>query len=267
VLTPQRQFASDTHTVVIPHRLVSRPQLEKKIWKRRTQSKVFAKLKAQFLRMSYWLVYRLAPSVLYTRQPFVRYPYMYSPGEMIELASQLLSSKAHGVAVEVGCHQGWTSIFLLEAMAERGIKRDYVCIDTFEGFTPEDVSFEYEQRGKPEGTYDEYFAVNHPEWLRGSLSRCGFENVSVQRADATTFNYSSLGNIAFALVDVDLYRPVRKSLERIMPYMSPGGVIVVDDCDQTNDRWDGAYKAYIDFCANHNIKPEIVRGKLGLIHT
>jgi O-methyltransferase len=236
-----------------------------KSWSTRSHSRLFAKFKTQILRMSYWLAYRLAPSVAYTRQPFVRYPYMYSPSEMLELANQLLSVEVSGVAVEVGCNQGWTSMFLLEAMAERGFKRNYVCIDTFEGFTPDDVGFEYAERGKPHGMYDEYFAVNHPEWLRGSLSRSGYENVSVQKADATTFNYGSLGRIAFALIDVDLYRPVRKSLERIMPYMAPGGIVLVDDCDITDERWDGAHQAYLDFCDQQRIQPEIVGKKLGLI--
>jgi predicted O-methyltransferase YrrM len=190
---------------------------------------------------------------------------MYTPSEMQELAKQLLSIEAPGVAVEVGCNQGWTSLFLLEAMAERGIRRDYICIDTFEGFTKDDVSFEYAERGKPEGMYDECFTVNDPEWLRGSLSRSGHQNVSVRKADATTFNYKSLGNIAFALIDVDLYRPVRKSLELILPNMAAGGVVVVDDCDPSDERWDGAHQAYLDFCREQKIEPRFLCNKLGLI--
>ena len=225
------------------------------------------KLKSRLLRLSYWLAYRLAAAAVYTRHPFVRYPYMNPPSELLELTKQLLSVKAPGAAVEIGCNQGWTTCFLVEALMEQGVKRNYICIDTFKGFTREDTTFEYKVRGKSAGLYDDSFLINDPQWLKASLSRFGYDNVSVHRADATTFDYGALGQIAFALVDVDLYRPVRVSLERILPNMARGGVVLVDDCDRKDDRWDGAYEAYEQVCREHNIKPTIVGEKFGIIWT
>ncbi len=229
--------------------------------------KLNKKLKTQVLRISYWLAYRLAAAVVYTRQPFVRYPYMNPPSELLELTKQLLSVRAPGAAVEVGCNQGWTTCFLVEALMEKGVNREYVCIDTFNGFTEEDVGFEYKMRGKTAGLYDDSFLISDPAWLQASLSRFGYNNVVVQRADAATFNYRALGQIAFALVDVDLYRPVKASLERILPNMARGGVVMVDDCDMKDDRWDGAYQAYAEVCKERNIRPEIVSQKFGIIRT
>jgi SAM-dependent methyltransferase len=228
---------------------------------------LYNKLKTRVLRLSYWLAYHVAADAVYTRQPFVRYPYMNSPSEIFELTTQLLSVAAAGAVVEVGCNQGWTTCFLAEALMERGVKRDYVCIDTFTGFTPEDVEFEYRVRSKPAGLYDECFLINDPDWLKASLSRFGYANVRVEKADAKTFDYQRLGEIAFALVDLDLYRPVKLSLERIIPHIVPGGVAVVDDCNPKNERWDGAYDAYIEFCKERNIRQEILCGKLGIIRT
>src|SRR5271156_6340704 len=168
ITQPKLASATTAHRLSLPN-IARLPQPQAKRSSSRLHSKLFAKLKTQVIRTCFWLAYRLAPSVVYTRQPFVRYPYMNPPSEMLELYHQFFSVEAPGAAVEVGCNQGWTSSFLLEAMAERGIKRNYVCIDTFEGFTPEDVGFEYAERGKPQGMYDECFAVNDPEWLRGSL--------------------------------------------------------------------------------------------------
>jgi len=229
--------------------------------------KLKTRIKTRALRIFYWLAYRFASPAVYSRQPFVRYPYMNPPSQMLELTKQLLSVHSPGAAVEVGCNQGWTTCFLLEALLERGIQRDYVCIDTFNGFTPEDVSVEYEMRGKQAGLYDDCFLVNDPEWLKASISRFGYSNVHVKRADAATFDYGSIGQIAFALVDVDLYRPVRASLERILPYMAKGGVILVDDCDVRNYKWDGAYQAYEEVCRALAIPPEIVCQKFGVIRT
>jgi O-methyltransferase len=156
---------------------------------------------------------------------------MFRPSEILELSKQLLSIEVPGVVAELGCHQGWTTCFLVEALAEQGIERKYVCIDTFAGFVPSDVAAEYNSRGKVIGTYDGSFAINDPRWLKASLKRSGYSNVSVHTADATTFDYETLGKISFALVDLDLYRPVKESLNRIMPHMARSGIVVVDDCD------------------------------------
>ena len=226
------------------------------------------RLKTILLNWSYWLAYRLAAPAVYSRQPFVRYPYMNRPSEIMEVTKQLLSVDVPGAAVEIGCNQGWTTCFLLEAMLEQGVKRDYVCIDTFTGFTHEDVDFEYEKRGKANGMYDDNFIINDPRWLDASMKRFGYSNVRVYKADAKNFDYRALGQIAFALVDVDLYRPVKESLERILPQMAPGGVILVDDCcGGESGRWDGAHQAFKEFCQERSIPPQIVRQKIGIIHT
>jgi O-methyltransferase len=231
------------------------------------RTSIKSRLKTHLLRLSYWLAYYLAAPAVYSRQPFVKYPYMNRPSEIMEIAKQLLSVDVPGAAVEVGCHQGWTTCFLIEALAEQGVHRDYVCIDTFTGFTPEDAAVEYESRGKAVGLYDDDFVVNDPQWLKASLKRSGYSHVSVHRADATAFDYQTLGKIAFALVDVDLYRPVKESLKRIIPQMARGGVVVVDDCNPNDPLWDGAYQAFMEFCKERNIVPEIACRKLGIIRT
>jgi uncharacterized SAM-dependent methyltransferase len=71
---------------------------------------------------------------------------MYRPSQLMELARQLLSVKVPGAVVELGCYQGWTTCFLIEALVEHGVKRHYVCIDTFKGFTRQGTSFEYNER-------------------------------------------------------------------------------------------------------------------------
>ena len=98
------------------------------------------------------------------------------------------------------------------------------------------------------------------------MKRFGYPNVTVHKADAKNFDYGALGPIAFALVDLDLYRPVKESLERIFPQMAPGGVILVDDCGEgEGGRWDGAYQAFREFCAERNMSPRIVCQKIGII--
>ena len=51
--------------------------------------------------------------------------------------------------------------------------------------------------------------------------------------------------VAFAHIDVDWYEPVKVSLERIFPFLSPGGCIVLDDYHD----WGGCKKATDEFLA------------------
>ena len=46
--------------------------------------------------------------------------------------------------------------------------------------------------------------------------------------------------------------------------MEGGGIIIVDDVGE-NNIWDGAYQAYVEFCEELNISPEIVGNKSGII--
>ena len=48
--------------------------------------------------------------------------------------------------------------------------------------------------------------------------------------------------------------------------MAKGGVIVVDDCDNSKDsQWDGAYQAYEEFCAESGLPFQLIGNKMGII--
>lgn len=53
--------------------------------------------------------------------------------------------------------------------------------------------------------------------------------------------------VAFAHIDVDWYEPVKISLERIYPMLSPGGIIILDDYHN----WGGCRKAVDEFLSLH----------------
>ena len=78
------------------------------------------------------------------------------------------------------------------------------------------------------------------------MRRNGVTRVTSFRADASAFDYTRIAPFRFALIDVDLYRPVLAVLESIYEIVSPGGTIVTDDC-QEGGRWGGAYDAFTEF--------------------
>lgn len=63
------------------------------------------------------------------------------------------------------------------------------------------------------------------------------------------------GPVALAHIDCDWYDPVRLSLERIEPFLSPGGFLVGDDYYA----YDGARRAFDEFMGAHPAFEAVVR--------
>lgn len=206
------------------------------------------------------LAYRLR-----LRSFFYRYEYMFSPRQLCFLCEAISEVRdVEGSVLEIGCAFGHTAVFLNEHMKQEAIDKRYVCVDTFSGFTPSDVTFERQVRGKDVDGLDVFFTSNKREWLEFTLAINGVDRAQVIQSDVADLDIARLRPIAFCLVDVDLYLPVHAALAGVFDVLSPGGMIVVDDCfDQ--QRYDGAYQAYTEFTAARGLPSTIMLGKLGVI--
>ena len=207
---------------------------------------------------------------------YPRYEFQMFPRQLCFLGSCLDQVKdIDGAIVEIGCSYGLTTTFLYEYMIESGFKRDYVCIDTFDGFTEEDISIEGD-RGNKSSWLHKMFKGNHERWFKESLQRRSITDVEVIKADISELDPAELPmKIAFCLVDVDLYRPVKSALNKVYPRLSEGGIIVVDDCwsksspmfiDAIADAYQGALQAYREFTAEHGLPEQLVATKLAVIN-
>jgi O-methyltransferase len=195
---------------------------------------------------------------------FPRYPYMFSPAQLAYLSSCISElDGVDGAIVEVGCAFGDTTVYLNEHMRTTGIRRPYVCIDTFSGFTQRDLDDEVSNRGRraPAGE----FRPNKRKWVQRTLDVNKADGVTLYEADAATFDFANLGSIAFCLVDVDLYLPVKCVLERVFDVVPSGGRIVVDDCGTLEAAWEGANEAYREFVQARGLPQRILLDKLGVI--
>jgi O-methyltransferase len=196
---------------------------------------------------------------------FHRYQYMFNPAQLCFLCGCVeRTATIDGAIVEIGCALGHTTVFLNKHVDALKVEKQYFAIDTFGGFTPEDVRVELDERGKSGESLDA-FAVNSKRWFDYTMSLNDVRRVTSIEADANTFDYDRVGRVAFCLVDVDLYRPVKKVLEQIIPRMSPGGIVVIDDCSTQAVAWDGALHAYEEFVRERGLPSRIVHGKLGVI--
>ena len=193
---------------------------------------------------------------------FYRYTYNFTPGQLAFLVQCLNETRdVSGDIFEVGCARGHTTCFLNRHLQSSGIAKDYYCVDTFGGFTAKDVAFEISQRGKKRSDFTE-FRSNSLKWFEYTLKQNRCRRTFCVQADVQNFEFSR--PISFCLLDVDLYRPTISALRRMWPMLSPGGIIVIDDCKQGN-QWDGAMQAYSEFTETEKIPPRCLLDKLGVL--
>jgi O-methyltransferase len=195
---------------------------------------------------------------------FYRYDYMFRPGELSLLVSCLTeTSGMTGPIFEIGCAAGHTTVYLNKHLDDLNDGRDYICLDTFAGFTDDDVAVEV-RRGHTSNRYSYLFRAYRKEWFDQTMLNNHVNRVSSIKTDVNVFDFSPYDGISFCLIDVDLMRPVQTSLHEIFPRMAPGGIILVDDC-RPNRKYDGALAAYVEFVEEHGFPIDIRQEKVGFI--
>nr|WP_231126518.1 class I SAM-dependent methyltransferase [Motilibacter aurantiacus] len=166
-----------------------------------------------------------------------------------------------GVVLEVGCSAGGTAALCSRMLRGAGSDKRYVCIDTFGGFT--DETFRVDQgKGTPAG-YRTMFSANSKSLVRSTVDGLGAPEIELLQADVTTLRPARIpAPVAAALIDVDLSVPVYEGLTRVYPLLSPGGVILVDDCPE-GQHWK-AREGYVRFMAEQGL-PEAYEFGMGLV--
>jgi O-methyltransferase len=186
---------------------------------------------------------------------------MFTPPQLAFLGPGLETAPG-GTAVEIGCANGDTTVSLNRWIDATKTDRRYVVVDTFAGFSSADIAIEM-ARGRNTQGFTKSFRGPTQQRFHHSMRVNGIGRVEVVIADAGSVDYSWFAPIAFALIDVDLYRPVRGALDRVFPHLAGGGLIVVDDCGP--GRFEGAGEAYREFCEEQGLTAQIEHEKLGVI--
>ncbi len=201
----------------------------------------------------------------FRRYFFPRYAYNFSPPQLCFLCQCVEDTKdIEGAVFEVGCASGSTTVFINKYMDAQNIKKDYYAIDTFSGFIAEDIEFEVANRDKVRERYTG-FQANKKKWFDGTMLQNGITRVKSIEADVNNLDLKALGPLSFSLLDVDLYRPMKKALPELYDVLTPGGIIIVDDCNSSDTLFDGSDQAYKEFMKDINQAVHIIYGKLGVI--
>lgn len=196
---------------------------------------------------------------------YYRYRYEFSPRQLGFLVECLTrTASVPGTILEIGCAYGHTTAYLNRHLDDTADRRPYVCLDTFEGFTASDTAYEEGLRGKGKDLFRGRFADASLTTFERTMANNGITRVTPVKADIGSWTPPPGTKVSFCLVDVDLYQPVAAALEKVVPLVEPGGIVVVDDC-QEHDLWDGALQAYMEHMAREGLPARIEAGKLGLI--
>lgn len=202
---------------------------------------------------------RIAKFLLF-KSPFWRFflPVMkfdMSISQLNFITNTLAEITHEGAVLEIGVGGGTSSVMRNRFMKSKSIWRPFFAIDTFSGFTREDIQFEKDHRGKVDDY--PYYRSNSKEWYSKTLIAHGITSANVYATDAKIFDYAVIGPLAFCLFDVDLYKPTEIVLPRLYEILVPGGVIIVDDCSLEPSIYDGAGEAYRKFCSKMGFKEEL----------
>ena len=108
------------------------------------------------------------------------------------------------------------------------------------------------------------FTVKSQRWFDATMTLTGIGRVQSHAAAVQDFDFPPDARFCFALIDVDLYRPTLVALEKLWPRMTPGGIVVIDDCHERHV-YDGSRQALEEFVAPRGLGFEVVETKLGVV--
>ena len=177
---------------------------------------------------------------------------------LLELLKSTLDNNIEGDIVELGCHEGQTTLLMTALLNQYDTHKQIHVYDSFEGL-PE---ISNEDKSKTDLQFKKGDCVTNIDNLITSFNKYNLPLPIINRGwfkDIPDKKYPS--QISFAHFDGDLYSSIMDSFNKVYHKMSKGGIIIIDDYN-----WDalpGVKKATNDFLRN---KPEfgsVVDTKIG----
>ena len=147
-----------------------------------------------------------------------------------------------------------TDLFSVDALAELKV----ITVP----FTDSDLEYEVSNRKKDLAQLKGFQYNDFNVWKSHFRD---FSFLKAVKSDCGKLDYEEFKPIKLTFLDVDLYLPTLKALNKIYNCTCEGGVILVDDCIN-NIIYDGAFQAYMEFCAEKGIEPCIIGNKCGIIY-
>lgn len=169
---------------------------------------------------------------------------------LVESCRRIEAEGTAGIFIEAGCALGGSTILISSIKKSERPLRVYDVFGMIPPPTrddPEEVHHRYSaiKSGSSNGIGgDRYYGYeeNLYELVLSNLAQFGIdcESNRISLVKGLLQDTMSIeGPVAFAHIDVDWYEPVKCCLERVVPNLSPSGVIILDDYRD----WQGCRKA------------------------
>jgi hypothetical protein len=181
---------------------------------------------------------------------------------LINATRYIVSSSIPGVFVECGVYRGGSAIAIARTLMNMGcIDRDIYLFDTFDGMTnPSDADFEIGSNisakellaNAPKGEGGNVWAHASSAEVLNALITVGYPQAKIHLVVgdvAQTLKAAIPKQICLLRLDTDWYESTRIELERLVPQISKGGVMIIDDFGH----WDGARRAVTEYLKAENI--------------
>jgi O-methyltransferase len=181
-------------------------------------------------------------------------PFALTPERLYLFMHHLIETKdVPGAIVEIGCNLGGTAVIARQMLDRLKVDKPYICIDTFDGFVDEQFATDVEL-GTPSKDLT-MFSGNSRDLVAKILKRHRCGSVELVQGDIITLPDQLLPrSCSVVLLDADLTEHTHAALKRFWQRMAPGGVILVDDC-QEGASWK-ARVGYSRFCQEEGLEEQ-----------
>ncbi len=177
---------------------------------------------------------------------------------ILQALEKTLGKGISGDIVEFGCYIGTTSLFIRRLLDERREKKSFHVYDSFTGLpekTWEDSSSAGEQFQAGE------LSVTKKQFIH-EFQKANLKLPTIHKGWFSTLTSQDVpAEICFAFLDGDFYGSIKDSLTLVLPRMTKGGIIIIDD--YAREALPGAAKAVLEMLPSTSVQTV---HNLGIIH-
>ena len=159
-----------------------------------------------------------------------------------------------GSIAEVGVFKGTTARLFHDFFPDKEI----LLFDTFEGFDQRDIN--HKKESSKENLASKTIFNSSLESVQDFIGNSSSVILIPGYFPETTIGIDSENQYALVHLDADLYSPQFSGLGSFYPRMTPGGVIIIHDC---NNEFTGSKRALNEFFLNKPETPIIIPDKSG----
>lgn len=188
---------------------------------------------------------------------------------LIEAVRYIVRHDVPGAIVECGVWRGGSMMAAAMTLQQLGsTDRDLYLYDTFEGMTeptPDDVMLHADVRAAEllatteVGDGANVWCVSSLDDVRAAVGSVGYPESRLHfvagPVEETLPAKAPTGPIALLRLDTDWYESTRHELEHLVPLMSPGGVLIIDDYWH----WGGCRKAVDEYLERTKLQVLLTR--------